>query len=59
MTPQSDRRTLLAQDIALLNSFLPDLRPNLRPERRVQVEQSIPRIKLELMKSMWAADWAM
>jgi hypothetical protein len=57
-TPANEtRRALLAQDIALLNGFLPDLRPNLPAERRVQVEQSIPRIKLGLMKSVWAADW--
>ena len=56
-SPNEARRALLRQQIALLNTFVPDLKSNLPAERRVQVEQSIPKIKLALMQGVWGEDW--
>jgi hypothetical protein len=55
--PNEVSRGLLRADIAVLNALPTDLKPSLPTERRVQIEQAIPRIKLALMGGVWASDW--
>ena len=50
---RADDRALLRRDIAILNNFLPKLRPDLPEQDRSQVELAIPRIKFALMQPVW------
>ncbi|HEY1239690.1 MAG TPA: hypothetical protein VGF16_03995 [Bryobacteraceae bacterium] len=50
-------RARLRPEMATLNTILPDLKQDLPAARRVQIEQAIPRVKLGLMRGVWAADW--
>jgi len=50
-------RKAIAQDIAALNQVVPALRPNLDPDQQADIQLGVPRIKLELMKTVWDTDW--
>jgi hypothetical protein len=50
-------RKVIAQDIAALNEVLTALPPNLAADQQADIQLAVPRIKLELMKTVWNTDW--
>lgn len=50
-------RALLRRDMFILNTLPSALRADIGPDRRVDIELAISRIKLALMKTVWDRDW--
>lgn len=51
-------RNLITQDMSFINNSLPDLlSTDLSAEQSVEVTLALERIKLDLMKGIWEADW--
>jgi len=50
-------RAMVKRDIFILNSLSNALRTDLNPEDQVDIELAVPRIKVALLKTVWAEDW--
>lgn len=50
-------RLTLREDMILLNTVPTVLRPDLRDEQKADIENAVPRVKLDLMRTVWSADW--
>jgi len=50
-------RAMVKRDIFSLNSLSNALRTDLNPEDQVDIELAVPRIKVALLKTVWAEDW--
>ncbi len=50
-------RAMVKRDIFILNSLSNALRTDLNTEDQVDIELAVPRIKVALLKTVWAEDW--
>jgi len=50
-------RILLRRDLLFLNTLTTLLQPNLSNEKQTEIDLTLPRIKLSLMKPAWDQDW--